>query len=322
MSSILSEPHFHSEEAAFAFVEAWLWPTGPVCPFCGATSEHIGSLAGVRSKPSKKNPEGKVCIGLRKCYACRKQFTVRVGTVFESSHAPLRIWLQAIYLLCSSKKGISTRQLQRTLRVGMKTAWFLGMRIREAMKPSGMPTPMGGFGGYVEVDETYIGRKADMPADKRGSSTKNAVVALVERGGRVKSLYMPMLRKRDMHEVIKHFVARSAHLRTDELVLYPGIESSVKSHATVNHSKDEYRRGDASTNTVEGVFSIFKRGMIGVYQHCETQHLQRYLHEFDFRQNTRARLGFDDEMRTQEALKGVRGKRLTYETTRKQANLA
>src|SRR5579864_2597514 len=184
MKSVLSKTHFHSEAAAVAFVEAWLWPNGPVCPHCHAT-DRINRLDGVRSKPSRKNPQGVERLGLWKCYHCREQFTVRVGTVFESSHAPLHLWLQAIYLLCSSKKGISTRQLQRTLKCGMKTAWFLGMRIREAMCPD--IVVIGGPGSIVEADETVIAGSAKSWKRERDKQKQKKFVSLVERGGRVRS---------------------------------------------------------------------------------------------------------------------------------------
>lgn len=303
--SIFSAPHFNDEAAAYAFVESHLWADGRVCPHCGVL-DRSGALKGKSNR-----------IGLYKCYACRKPFTVKVGTIFEASHIQMRDWLCAIHLICSSKKGISANQLHRTLGITLKSAWFMAHRIREAFKPAGKTEPMGGNGGFVEVDETYIGRRQDRPAGK-GSAHMNAVVALVERDGGARSFYMPMLRKRDMHEIIRHYVSPKAHLRTDESVLYPGIEKAVATHRTVNHSRHEYARGEASTNTVEGVFSIFKHGMVGTYQHCGEQHLQRYLAEFDFRYSNRARLGVDDECRAVRALKGASGKRLTYRTTRGQ----
>jgi len=324
MSSILSEPHFHSEEAAFAFVEAWIWPNGPECPFCGCTKEHIGSLQGVRSKPSKKNPEGKVTIGLRKCYGCRKQFTVRVGTIFEASHAPLRIWLQAIYLLCSSKKGISSRQLQRTLRVGMKTAWFLGHRIREAMAPASDAGMIGGEGVIVESDETELGGSHKTRKTKPRSMNKK-FVALVERGGRVRSRDITGARvsiTQEVREALQANLHPASTLHTDSAVWYDKRVPAAK-HEMVNHSKEYARTAEDGsrvyTNSAEGYFSIFKRGLVGTYQHMSSQHLQRYLNEFDFRMNTRTRLGYSDETRTHEALKGAKGKRLTYQKSRGQA---
>jgi len=300
--SIFSAPQFNDETAAYAFVEAHLWANGRVCPHCGVVDQS-GALKGKSNR-----------IGLYKCYACRKPFTVKVGTIFEASHIQMRDWLAAIHLICSSKKGVSANQLSRTLGITLKSAWFMGHRIREAFKPAGRQAPFGGEGGFVEIDETYIGRKKDHLPGK-GGSHKHAVVALVERGGRMRSLYMPALRKADMQEVVAHHVSPKAHLRTDESMLYFGIDPWVASHATVNHSADEYVRGDASTNTIEGAFGLFKRGMIGTYQHCGVQHLQRYLNEFDFRYSNRSKLGTGDEARAVKALKGAAGKRLTYRTT-------
>jgi transposase-like protein len=305
--SIFSAQQFNDEAAAYAFVEAHLWADGRVCPHCGV----VGQSGALKGKSNR--------IGLYKCYACRKPFTVKVGTIFEASHIAMRDWLSAIHLICSSKKGISANQLSRTLGITLKSAWFMAHRIREAFKPTGRPAPFGGEGGFVEMDETYYGHKKDQPTGK-GASHKHTVVALVERGGRMRSLYMPAMCRLDAHDVVAHHVSPKAHLRTDESKLYFGIENwvAVASHATVNHSKEEYVRGDASTNTIEGAFGLFKRGMIGTYQHCGAQHLQRYLNEFDFRYSNRAKLGVDDEARTVKALKGASGKRLTYRTTRGQ----
>lgn len=303
--SIFSAPHFNDEEAAYAFVETHLWADGRVCPHCGVV-DRSGPLKGKSNR-----------IGLYKCYACRKPFTVKVGTIFEASHIQMRDWLCAIHLICSSKKGVSANQLSRTLGITLKSAWFMSHRIREAFRPAGRQAPMGGEGGFVEADEMYVGRKADREV-RRGAGHKHAVVALVERGGRMRSLYMPAMRKTDVEDVVKHHVSPKAHLRTDESNLYFGIESWVASHESVNHSADEYVRGDATTNTVEGAFGLFKRGMVGTYQHCGVQHLQRYLNEFDFRYSNRAKLGIGDEGRAIKALKGAAGKRLTYRTTRGQ----
>lgn len=307
--SVFSAKHFNDEAAAYAFVEAHLWPDGPVCPKCGVIGK-AGRLQGKSNRP-----------GLWKCYACRSPFTVKVGTIFEASHIAMRDWLCAIHLICSSKKGISSNQLSRTLGITLKSAWFMGHRIREAFRPAGKPVPMGGEGSFVEADETYYGKKKDVSVSHSGAH-KHTVVALVERGGRVRSLYMPVARKADVRDVVKHHVSPKAHLRTDESKLYFGIEQYVASHATVNHSKEEYVRGDASTNCAEGVFSIFKRGMVGTYQHCGVQHLQRYLNEFDFRYSNRKALGIEDEGRSVKALKGASGKRLTYRTTRGQESRA
>lgn len=310
MASVLSAAHFHNEDAAFEYVEARLWPTGPVCPHCGnVDATKIGRLQGATTRP-----------GLRKCYACRKPFTVRIGTIFESSHCPLRIWLQAMYLLCSSKKGISTRQLQRTLGVGMKTAWFLGHRIREAMNPAApggqTPGPLGGEGKTVEADETYLAKsRKTKRTEADGPYPTRRVLALVERGGNVRSMPAFLGPENWMTikgQVAKHVDAKS-RLVTDEAQHYKLAD--VAKHETVNHKKGEYVRDDVHTNTLEGYFSLFKRGLVGVYHHMSDAHLERYLAEFDFRQNTRAKLGINDEARTEIAVTGAKGKRLTYRTT-------
>jgi hypothetical protein len=304
--SVLSDDRFHNEEAAFAYVEDQLWPNGPVCPHCGATGDKIGRLTGVRSKPSKKHPEGVVQIGLRKCYGCRKPFTVRMGSIFEDSHLPLRMWLQAIHLLCASKKGISTRQLQRMLGCGMKTAWHLGHRIREIMKPA-EPAPLGGAGKTVEADETAI---TNSQKTRRGPGRKRPkmnVLSLVERGGNIRSM---MLDHRTIRSHLYEHVHADSRLVTDKGQWYKF--PPVAEHESVDHSKYEWARGDVHTNTLEGFFSIFKRGLIGVYQHVDAKHVDRYLAEFDFRQNTRAKLGINDVQRSEIAVKGAAGKRLLY----------
>jgi len=298
--SVLSQAQFHDEAEAFKWVEASLWPNGPVCPFCGVMGKHY-DLRKTRD-------------GLRKCHAkeCRKQFTVRVGTIFESSHIPLHKWLQAIHLLCSSKKGISSHQLHRVLEVTYKTAWFLSHRIREAMR-TGELAPMGGPGGsgIVEADETFIGQKKGVPK-RRGTAHKHAVLSLVERGGKVRSVHVDDVKARTLLPIVNENIAKEARVMTDDAAAYYKKLKGFRSHETVNHVAGEYVRGDVHTNTVEGYFSIFKRGMKGVYQHCSEQHLHRYLAEFDFRYNNRSALGVEDFERATKALEGVKGKRLTY----------
>jgi transposase-like protein len=304
--SVLSADRFHNEEAAFDYVEGQLWPHGPTCPHCGnADAGKIGRLQGKTTRP-----------GLRKCYACRKPFTVRIGSIFEDSHLPLRLWLQAIHLLCSSKKGISTRQLQRTLGCGMKTAWHLGHRIRFAMAPNGSVGPLGGAGKIVEADETELARsrKTKRPAGFRRRLHNPIVMSLVERGGDIRST---TLDHRSAMGVIRSNVHRESRLVTDSAAHYKF--PPVASHEKVDHSKFEWVRDDVHTNTLEGFFSVLKRGLVGVYQHVDSKHLDRYLAEFDFRQNTRAKLGIDDETRADIALKGFAGKRLTYQTTNSEA---
>ncbi len=311
MSSILSAPHFHDEAAAFERVEHILWPEGPVCPHCG----RMGRITAI-----KPNPEKRVRIGLKKCLDCKKQFTVRIGTVFEESKLPLHIWLQAMHLMCASKKGVSAHQLHRTLRITYKSAWFLAHRIREAMREGDLGL-FGMGGATVEVDETFIGQDPDAPAPtaRAGVQQMMKVVALVEREtGRARSIVVDGLTINDVVPIVEANLSREARLRTDESHLYTQMGAAYRDHETVNHSKDEYvRLNDRTvhTNTIEGYFSIFKRGMKGVYQHCGKKHLHRYLAEFDFRYSYRVALGVDDQERAQLALKGVVGRRLTYRPT-------
>jgi transposase-like protein len=300
MKSVLSDNHFHNEEAAYAFVEARVWPNGPVCPHCGGV-ERISKMGGKSTR-----------IGTYKCYQCRKPFTVKVGTIFEASHVPMRHWLQAMFLMSSSKKGISSNQLHRTLGCTLKTAWFISHRIREAMRVTGVG-PMGEGGGIVEADETFIGR-LEGQKKRRAWSHKNVVLTLVERGGSARSFHVDGVRVADLQAAIKANVSPDARLMTDELQAYKVIGREFASHESVAHSKDEYVRGDVHSNTVEGFYSVFKRGMKGVYQHCKEKHLHRYLCEFDFRYSNRIALGVDDVARADRALKGISGKRLKYRT--------
>src|SRR3954451_18313882 len=303
MQSALNVPQLRNEDAAIAYVESRLWPDGPVCHHCGTIGEAT-KLKGKTTRP-----------GLWKCRACRKPFTVRMGTIFESSHIPMHIWLQAIYLLCASKKGISTRQLHRMFGGSLKTAWFLTHRIREAMREGKLPGGLGGEGKFVEADETYVGGKARNRAYAEKLPRHEPVVALVERKGRVASFHVPNVNATNMKPIIKEQISPKSDLRTDESSLYTAIGKGFASHEVVNHSAKEYVRGDAYTNTVEGYFSILKRGIYGVYHHVSQEHLKRYLAEFDFRYNERIALGVDDVERAARALRGVVGKRLTYRTT-------
>ncbi|MER8526660.1 IS1595 family transposase [Mesorhizobium sp. M1272] len=299
--SVLSEPHFHNEEAAFERLEAIVWPEGPICPKCGNCEQaRITRVSGPTART-----------GLRGCLECKKQFTVKVGTVFESSHVPLHKWWQAAHLLASSKKGISAHQLHRTLQVQYKTAWFMFHRLREAMR-DGVLSPMGGDGKQVEVDETYIGRLKGAPVKRGGGAHKNSVVTLVERGGRARSFHVDTARMGNVMPIVRANIARESALMTDESGIYRRAGQDFASHDFVTHSKDEYVRGDVHTNTVEGYYSIFKRGMKGIYQHCGEQHLHRYLAEFDFRYSNRIALGVDDNNRTVRAMAGIVGKRLKY----------
>lgn len=309
--SILSDIQFHNEAAAYEWVEARLWPNGPQCPRCKGT-ERVGKLQGKSTRA-----------GVYKCYACKKPFTVKVGTIFEDSHVKLHIWLQAIHLVCSSKKGISANQLHRTLKVTLKTAWFMGHRIREAMRNGSLAAPMGGEGFIVEADETFIGKKDGevKPKGARGYAHKQAALALVERGGDVRSFVIDKANTTNIKPIIDANLSKESRLMTDQAAYYVKIGNEFVGHESVDHSKEEYVRGDCHTNTLEGYFSIFKRGMKGVYQHCAERHLHRYLAEFDFRYNNRVARGVHDEQRAEKALLGVKGKRLTYKAAdRKEAD--
>ena len=304
-----NEPQHQTEEAARAWFENLRWPDGVVCPHCGS----IGR-AYARSKA-----------GLYRCAEkeCRKDFTVRTKSVLESSHIPLRLWAQAFTLICSSKKGMSAHQVHRTLKITYKSAWFLCHRIREAMR-AGNLGPLGGDGSIVEADETYFGktdqprvspRRKGRPYNPRGSrgpKDKRAIVALVERGGNVRTFHVPVADKATVGKIVADNIARESRLHTDESRLYPEIGTLFAAHETVKHSVGEYVRDDVHTNSAEGYFSIFKRGMRGVYQHCKEKHLHRYLAEFDFRYNHRVALGFNDGDRAALAVKSAAGKRLTY----------
>ncbi len=299
MASVLNQPFFQDEEAAYVKLESIVWPNGATCPHCGST-DRMKKMGGTATRP-----------GLYKCYACRKQSRVTVGTVFESSHVKLHVWLQAMYLICSSKKGISSNQLARTLGVTVKTGWFMSHRLREAMKSGTVLPPMGGAGVTVEIDETFIGQKKDIPK-QRGYAHKHAILTLVERGKGSRSFHVEGTAAADLLPIIKANVEPGTRVMTDEAGQYAHLNKHFAEHGFVRHGAGEYGRGDVHTNTVEGFYSVFKRGMKGVYQHCSERHLHRYVAEFDFRYNNRVKLGVDDAERTVNALRGIVGKRLTY----------
>ncbi|MFZ1467343.1 MAG: IS1595 family transposase [Paracoccaceae bacterium] len=302
--SILSRPEFQNEEAAYAYVEARIWADGRVCPHCGE-AERTSKMDGKSTR-----------IGTYKCYSCRKPFTVKIGTIFEASHVPMNLWLQAIYLMCASKKGISSNQLHRTLGVTLKTAWFMSHRIREAMRTDGS-MDFGSGGGVVEADETFIGKEPGKEKSQtaRGWAQKMKVLSLGDREtGRAKSIVVDDLTKKTVVGILREKIAKEATVHTDEAYHYRGIDADFAGHHYVRHSADEYVRGEVHTNTIEGFFSIFKRGMKGVCQHCGKGHLHRYMAEFDFRYSNRAALEISDTVRADIALMGVVGKRLTYET--------
>lgn len=299
----LFEPRFQNADAAREHLEAIHWPNGPVCPHCK-------SLNATRLEGGKHRP------GLVQCNDCRKQFTVTVGTVFERSKVPLNKWLLATHLMCASKKGISAHQLHRMLGVTYKTAWFMAHRIREAMKPTDQG-PMGGPGGTVEVDETYIGRDKTKPKSRTPIQHMNRIVSLVDRvtGRSTSVVFTESFGPGNVQRLLFTHIDRQSRLITDEAKPYIAPGRAFAAHETVNHRIKEYARGDVTTNTVEGFFGIFKRGMRGVYQHCGQQHLNRYVAEFDFRYTNRVARGVNDVERTDIALKGIAGKRLTYRRT-------
>ncbi len=273
--SILSRPEFHNEEAAYAYVEARIWPHGATCPKCGER-ERVSKMGGKSTR-----------IGAYKCYACRKPFTVKIGTIFEASHVQMHIWLQAIYLMCASKKGISSNQLHRTLGVTLKTAWFMSHRIREAMRDGDL-APFGSDGGVVEVDETFIGVERARRGNERGTDFKMKVLSLVDRNtGRARSFVVDKVNAAALVPILRENIAKEATIYTDEAGQYYHLSKDFAAHEFTRHGAGEYVRGDVHTNSIEGSFSIFKRGMKGVYQHCEKKHLHRYAAEFSFRYSNR-----------------------------------
>lgn len=302
--SVLSKPYFHDEEKAFEYLESVVWADGKVCPHCGGVD---------RITKVKANPEKRIRLGLWRCGHCKGQFTVKVGTVFEHARLPLHKALQAAYLMTSSKKGISAHQLHRVLEITYKSAWFLAHRIREAMRDGDL-APFGGEGGVVEVDETYIGNKKGITPGKGGAWHKLPVLSLVHReSGQARSFVVERATAEHIIPIVKRNVDRETYILTDEAGLYRHqFRDDYLGHGRVNHKAGEYVRGRIHTNTVEGFFSIFKRGMRGVYQHCGEKHLHRYVAEFDFRYNTRAALGMNDGDRSDALLRGIVGKRLTY----------
>jgi len=299
--SALSALYFHDEAAAYEMLESFLWASGPICPHCGGQDRITRSRGGR--------------LGLYRCGPCKRKFTIKVGTVLESSHVPLTQWLQAIYLMVSSKKGISSHQIMRTFGVQYKTAWFVTHRIREAMREPGWPTggKLGGADQTVEADETFIGGKAANRA-YGPIPPKQSVFSLVERDGRVRSFHVPDVTAANLAPIIARHAHTDSRFMTDEANMYARPGTWFVDHQTVNHSAKEYVRGDAYTNTMEGYFSILKRGIYGVYQHVSEAHLHRYLAEFDFRYSYRIKTGFDDMARFDKALAGIVGKRLTYRT--------
>ena len=299
----LTAPYFLDKDKARKRLEALRWPDGPICPHCGS----------IKAWKLDTRP------GLYKCgeYQCRKQFTVTVGTVFERSHVPLNKWLMAVYLMCSSKKGISSHQLHRTLGVTYKTAWFMSHRIREAMHDDSGEI-LGSGGGAVEADEMFLGGKPPKRKTPKagGSAHKMKVLSLVERGGRVRSFRVPNIKAETLQPILMDEISHNAKLMTDGGGQYRGLDKHFAEHNTVDHSSGEYARGDVYTNTLESYFGVMKRGISGVYQHVSKQHLHRYCAEFDHRFTYRTANGYSDMERTDLALKSIAGKRLTYRDTK------
>jgi transposase-like protein len=293
----LISPVLKDEDEAREYLEKARWPNGAECPHCGAIGDHYK----ITGKATSNSPARK---GVWKCSSCRKQFSVTVGTIFEGSHIPLNIWLTAIYLLCSSKKGMSAHQLHRTLNVTYKSAWFMAHRIRHALADlSGLK-----LSGIVEADETYIGGKSTGTRG-RGAKKKVPVFALVERNGNVISQPVERVTGANLKKIIKENVEKSATMMTDDYSSYKGLKKDFADHKVIRHSSGEYVKGDTHTNTIEGYFSILKRGIIGIYHHVDKHHLHRYLNEFDFRYNNRKSKDADN---TITAIMATKGKRLMY----------
>lgn len=312
MTNKFKDPKFHDESAAREWFEAARWPQGPVCPHCGSFKHYTNKAKPGRYRCGEKE--------------CRKDFTVMTGTVMERSHAPLTMWAAAFHLFASSKKGLSAHQLHRELGCQYNTAWFIHHRVMEAMRRGGLELPpLGGEGKVVEADETYFGNK---PRAKRrtvstgsekkmtGPWNKRPIVALIERGGQVRAFHVEHANLESVTKIVRGNVAKDSALHTDESRLYDRVGTEFAEHKAVNHGEKEYGRYEdgklVTTNTIESFFSIFKRGMRGVYQQCDEKHLHRYVAEFDFRHNYRASLGYSDEERAVAAVRGGEGKRLTY----------
>lgn len=311
------EPIYSDDEAARVHLEALLWPDGPVCPKCGSVDDAT-LLKGKSTRP-----------GVYKCKGCESPFTVTIGTIYERSHIPLSKWMYAMHLMTASKKGISAAQLHRMLGFGSyRTAWFMAHRIREAMKASSGSEPLGGEGKIVEADETYF-HKVENPSTLRkdgkpfkadttkrkgvnyGPANKRPIVVLCERGGKARAFHVAEANYKTVGKIVRENIAPESRLHTDESHIYKPVGPRFKKHERVNHSKNEYARGDVTSNSAESFFNVFKRGMIGVYQHCGEAYLSRYLTEFEFRHNTRAKLGVNDKERATLATKGAAGRRLT-----------
>jgi transposase-like protein len=306
--SDFSNPIFHDETKAREWLEARLWANGRPCPHCGVVDQST-LMQGKSTRP-----------GVYQCNACRKPFSVTVGTLYERSHVPLNKWLAATHLMMASKKGMSALEIGRLLDLSKKTAWFLCHRIRESLRETKPESPLGGQNKVVEADETYVGgketnkHKSKRKKGMQGGKGKEAVVSLVEREGRVRSHHVVSVNGKTLKPILQEQIDKRTHIMTDESPVYPGATKGFAGHSTVNHSIEEYVRGGSfiHTNTVEGYFSVLKRGIIGTYHHVSATHLKRYLAEFDFRYNERSALGVNDAERMSKSIPGIVGKRLTY----------
>jgi transposase-like protein len=303
----LTNPIFTDADKAREHFEAIRWPNGCYCPFCGSF-DRVAPLGGKSMGP-----------GWYHCKDCRKKFTAAVGSIYERSHIPMTKWLLATHLMCASKKGMSAHQLHRMIGLPYKTAWFMAHRIREGMRELNPTSPIGGEGKTVEFDETYVGGKEkNKPVSKRnkkniGGTGKEAVFALVERGGKVRSHHVPNVTAKTLRPILDAQIDEATKTMSDDGGARIGRTRRL--HQTVNHSIGEYVRGEVHTNTIEGYFSIMKRGITGVYHHVSAQHLKRYLAEYDFRYNERSALDVTDAERSTKAVAGVVGKRVTYQQT-------
>jgi transposase-like protein len=296
--SAISAPYFHDEEKARLYLEGIRWANGIICPHCGCEGGRVYELKG---KTTRR--------GLRKCGECRKQFSVTVGTLFERSRIPLHKWLMGVYLMCSSKKGMSSHQLHRTLGITYKTAWFMSHRIREAMKDPSFTSKLGGGGKVVEVDETFWGNRKRKKGPGRGYHHKEKIFSLVKRGGKVRSFHVPAVTAKTLRPIMTDQISQDTHIITDEMGSYRKVGEEFSEHNTVSHGSGEYVRGAIHTNTIENYFSVVKRGLVGTFHHVGPQHLRRYMGEFDFRYNNRE---VTDIERAEIALMGIDGKRLMY----------
>jgi transposase-like protein len=323
----LAQAHFHDDAAARRYYESLRWPDGRVCPHCGVIGEEY-----------ETKRAGRYRCGVR---ACRKDFTTTTGTVMESSKVGLAKWLWVFAMMTASKKGISSQQVRRQLQVSADTAWFMCHRVRMAMTAGGLLAPLGGAGKVVEADETYEGRIQEAPpayskrmrgstskfgGRKRTLADKRTIITLVERGGSARSFHVAVADLPTVQKIVRENVARESKLHTDGSPLYKGVGKEFEAHGSVDHSSGEYVRyeadGPVHNNSAENYFSVFKRGMRGVYQHCKEKHLHRYLVEFDFRYNTRTKLGVNDEQRADRAITGAEGKRLKYRRTNSQGHVS